>query len=124
MTKARLPKLSCDKHKDPVARKVRDTTAKEFVDWMVKYHGLPKSSVSTVLVNLDEQFKYHNLRGRLQAGALTADKLADSLDAFWNAAIGSVRQDVHSGPTTMETVGAVAQGFAAVSAELRKGGVA
>lgn len=120
MTKLR--KLSCDKKKDPVERIIRNMTAKEFVDWLVEYKGLPNGSAENVRMNLDEQFKYHNLQGRLNAGALTAKGMADALDAFWNAAIGDVRNSQAS--SEVAVVGAVAQGFAAVSAHLRKGGAA
>lgn len=123
MTKPRFPKLSCDKHKDPVERLVRDCTAKEMVDWMIKHHGLPKGSAETVRSNLDQQFRHHNLRGRLQAGALTAEQLSAGLDAFWNAAT----QAVHHGndqETAMPVISAIAQGLAAVAAELRKGDAA
>lgn len=54
--------------------------------------------------------------------AVTAHLLAGSLDAFWNAALGAVRQDTYSSPQTLEVIGAMAQGFAAVAHELREGG--
>lgn len=56
---------SCDQRKDPVARMVRDMTAEEMVDWMVKYHGLPEGSRDTVVSNLREQYRWHRLQGRL-----------------------------------------------------------
>lgn len=123
MAKARFPKLSCDKKLDPIERKIRNLTAKEFVDWMIKYHGLPKGSAETVRMNLDEQYKFHNLNGRLKSNALTAEKMADALDEFWNASI----QAVHHGndqETAMPIISAISQGFSAVSAHLRKGGEA
>lgn len=50
---------------------------------------------------------------------LTKADLANALDAFWNAAIGRVRHS-DAGTTACDTVGAMAEGFAAVAAELRK----
>lgn len=123
MSKTRLPKLSCDKKVDPTERKIRNLTAKEFTDWLIKYHGLPKGAADTVRMNLEEQYKYHNLNGRLHSGALTAEKMADALDEFWNASI----QAVHYGndqELAMPIISAISQGFAAVSARLRKGGEA
>lgn len=49
---------------------------------------------------------------------MTDNKLADALDCFWNAAIGPARD---SGDfSTIQTVGAIAEGFAAVSQRLRE----
>lgn len=56
---------TCTQRKDPVARMVRDMTAQDVVNWLVEYHGLPKSSADTVEMNLREQFKWHRLQGRL-----------------------------------------------------------
>ena len=50
---------------------------------------------------------------------LTRVVLADALDAFWNASIGATREQ--SDFTAMQTVGAIAQGFAAVAEQLRAG---
>lgn len=60
-----MKKRSCDERRDPVARMVRDLTAREFVDWLVEHHGLPKGSADTVESNLREQYKWHRLQGRL-----------------------------------------------------------
>jgi hypothetical protein len=57
--------ISCNERTDPVARMVRDMTAKEFVEWMVEHHALPAGSASTVESNLREQYKWHRLQGRL-----------------------------------------------------------
>ena len=56
---------SVDERTDPVSRMVRNMTAQETVDWLVKYHGLPESSAATVEANLREQYKWHRLQGRL-----------------------------------------------------------
>lgn len=50
---------------------------------------------------------------------LTQDRLADALDAFWNAAIGAA----HERQTTaaMDCASVMAQGLAAVSQKLREG---
>lgn len=116
----KLQKLSCDKRKDKISRRIRDLTAKEFVDWLIKYHGLPIQARDNVILNLQQQYDFHRIQGRLENNKA----LADGLDAFWNAAIGAVRQDNYSSSQTLETIGAMAQGFAAVAAELRKGGAA
>lgn len=57
--------LSCDERADPVDRRIRDLTAKEFVDWLVKYKGLPEEARENVEVNLREQYCWHRLQGRL-----------------------------------------------------------
>lgn len=52
---------------------------------------------------------------------LSAERLADALDAFWNPACGAIQQASHHGPASgSDIVGAIAQGLAAVAAELRK----
>lgn len=50
---------------------------------------------------------------------LTAERLADALDCFWNAAIGHA----HNAQSTlaMDTAGSMAEGFAAVANRLREG---
>jgi len=53
------------KRPDEYDRLVRDMTAAELVDWMIKYHKLPVDARHTVLHNLEEQYRYHRLRGRL-----------------------------------------------------------
>lgn len=61
-----------DKRDDPVDRMLRDCTAGEFVEWMVRYHGLSTDSAKTIEINLREQFKWHRLQGRLdRPSALT-----------------------------------------------------
>lgn len=62
---------------DPVGRMVCDLTPKEFVDWMVKYHGLPPESAKTVESNLLEQYKWHRLQGRLDRGWQVLSALAE-----------------------------------------------
>lgn len=57
--------FACDQRVDPVERLVRDLSAEEMVEWMVKYHGLPKSNADTVISNLREQYRWHRLQGRL-----------------------------------------------------------
>ncbi len=57
--------LECHRREDLVDRLVHDSKPSEFVEWMVKYHGLPESSRRTVEINLQETFHYHRLRGRL-----------------------------------------------------------
>lgn len=64
--------LSCDDREDPVLRAVRDLTAKEVVEWLVKYKGLPESSADNVESNLREQFKWHRLQGRLDHNSTAA----------------------------------------------------
>lgn len=52
---------------------------------------------------------------------LTAERLANALDAFWNPACGAIQQASYHGPASgSDIVGAIAQGFAAVAAELRR----
>lgn len=53
---------------DVPMRNIQDLTAKETVDWLVEYHGLPKDSADTVRMNLESQYGWHNLRGRVMAG--------------------------------------------------------
>jgi len=61
-----------DKRPDPVSRLVRNIEAREMVQWLVQYHGLPESSAETVESNLREQFKWHRLQGRLDARPIAA----------------------------------------------------
>jgi hypothetical protein len=52
---------------------------------------------------------------------LTTTRLADALDAFWNPACGAIQQASYHGPASgSDIVGAIAQGLAAVAAELRR----
>lgn len=111
-----LKKLSCDKRKDRVSRKIRNVTAKELVDWMIEYHGLPKGSRDTVTRNLQEQFDWHRIQGRLEANK----PLADALDAFNNSALSHVLNSEQR--TDLSVISAMSTGFAAVAAELRKAG--
>ncbi len=46
-------------------------------------------------------------------------RLADALDAFWNAAIGHVRADMYAEPGVSGVISAMATGLAAVSQQLR-----
>lgn len=55
----------CNLRKDPVDRLVRDLTAEEMVDWLIEYKGLPEHSRENTIANLQEQFNWHRLRGRL-----------------------------------------------------------
>lgn len=64
--------LSCDERADPVDRKIRDLTAEEFVDWLVKYKGLPEEARDNVIMNLREQFCWHRLQGRLDRNTTAA----------------------------------------------------
>ena len=57
--------LECDQQHDPVDRLVRNTTAEEITDWLIKYHGLSEHSRDVVTSNLRQQFLWHRLRGRL-----------------------------------------------------------
>ncbi len=50
---------------DPVSRMVRDCTAEELTDWLIKNHGLRPESRTTVVSNLRDQFRWHRLSGRL-----------------------------------------------------------
>ncbi len=70
--------LDCDKRDDPVTRVVRDLSAEEMVEWLVDYHGLPKESADTVLLNLREQYRWHRLQGRLDRNT-TAGLVAELL---------------------------------------------
>lgn len=70
--------ISCNERNDPVERMVRDMTAKEFVEWLVEHHNLPKGSAETVEMNLREQYKWHRLQGRLDRGG-TAMVIAEML---------------------------------------------
>lgn len=73
--------------KDPVGRMVCDLTAKELVDWMVKYHKLPVDSASTVEMNLREQYKWHRLQGRLDRGFKVLFAIAGLLRIRQNAMV-------------------------------------
>jgi len=59
------PKLSCELKSDSVLRQIRDLTAEEMVDWLIEFKGLEKSGRDNVISNLNEQFKWHRLNGRL-----------------------------------------------------------
>jgi len=111
----RTTKLAFIKRKDKVSRRITDLTAKEFVDWLIKYHGLPAGARQTVTMNLNEQFQWHQLRGRTEANK----PLADALDAFGNTAFGVVINSEQR--TDLSVISAMSQGFAAIAAELRKG---
>lgn len=52
-----------------------------------------------------------------RSGKSTEANFADALDAFWNASLTAVSAE--DTPTAYAAVGAVAEGFAAVAAELR-----
>ena len=112
-----IKKLTCDKRKDRVSRRIRDLTPKEFVDWLIKYHGLPAIARDTVTMNLREQCDWHRIQGRLEANK----GLADALDAFHNAAIGHALRN-QSTSLAMDTLGGMAEGFTAVANQLREGG--
>lgn len=63
----------------------------------------------------------HVIHELTMEGRLTARRLADSLDAFWNPACGAIQQASYHGPASgSDIVGAIAQGFAAIAAELRR----
>lgn len=57
--------MKCDERTDPVERLVRDCSAQEMVEWMVKHHGLNPDWAETIEINLREQFRWHRLQGRL-----------------------------------------------------------
>lgn len=50
---------------DPVDRMIADCTATEFVDWLIWRGSAEESDKNTLISNLNEQFKWHRLQGRL-----------------------------------------------------------
>lgn len=78
---------SVELRKDPVGRMVCDLTPKEFVDWMVKYHGLPADTGETVESNLREQYKWHRLQGRLDRGWRVFSALAELIGLRQSATV-------------------------------------
>lgn len=70
--------MNADERKDPVLRLVRDASAEEMVEWLVKYHGLDPRCVDTITINLREQFRWHRLQGRLDRSP-TASVIAELL---------------------------------------------
>ncbi|MDT4889761.1 hypothetical protein FQZ97_1265070 [compost metagenome] len=55
------------------------------------------------------------------SGALTQAELVETLDCFWNAAIGDARQS--DDYVVLKTVGAIAEGISAMTNHLREGDV-
>lgn len=62
--------MKWSERKDPVARMVCDSTAEEFVEWMVKYKKLDPAQAENVESNLREAFKWHRLQGRIDRSPL------------------------------------------------------
>jgi hypothetical protein len=58
----------CNKRTDKVDRLVSDMTAAETVAWLVQYHDLPPAAIETVTRNLETQYNWHELSGRLHVG--------------------------------------------------------
>lgn len=51
---------------------------------------------------------------------LTAERLADALEHFWNPALESIQRASYHGPASgSDVIGAIAEGLAAVAAALR-----
>lgn len=75
------------------------------------------------LVQLEARFEENRMPGVLMPAPeapLTASRVADALDAFWNAAIGEARnQQVGD---ALATASVMAEGFRAVAEKLREGG--
>lgn len=57
--------MKADDRKDPVEQLVRDCSAAEMVEWLVKYKHLHPNEAENVEINLREQFRWHRLQGRL-----------------------------------------------------------
>lgn len=57
---------------DRVDRLVRDMTAAEVVDWLIEYHGLKESSRETAICNIEENQRFHRLRGRIDRSSALA----------------------------------------------------
>lgn len=53
---------------DPVDRRVCALTAKHLTDWLIESHGASEHSDVTIEHNLQEQFQWHRLQGRLDRG--------------------------------------------------------
>lgn len=67
-----MNKIECDERSDPVSRCIRDLTAEEVTEWLVKYKGLKEGDAENVASNLREQFKWHRLQGRLDRNTTAA----------------------------------------------------
>lgn len=53
---------------DPVQNMVPAFSAHGMTDWLVNHHHLPEGSRKTVESNLQEQFRWHRMQGRLDRG--------------------------------------------------------
>ena len=61
-----------DEKKDPIERMVRNLSAEEMVDWLIKYKGMHEECRQNVTQNLREQFRWHRLQGRLDRSTTAA----------------------------------------------------